>query len=309
MIDLSTTIAGVTFPSCFMNASGALCVTRDELEALGKSGAGAIVTKSMTIESRQGNPTPRYYGFSGGSINSMGLPNLGYRAYAELIPHLKRFGKPVIASVAGLGEEDFPTIAEAINAAQPDLIEVNLSCPNIPGKPQIGYDPETSERVLKKVRRLITVPMGVKLPPYFDPAHHEAVGKVVGRCGVDFLNMINSVGNGLVVDPEREAVVIKPKGGFGGLGGRIIKPVALANVRAFDKFFEGKIPIIGTGGIVEGIDVFEHFLCGASAVQIGTVLVEEGLDVFSRLEAELTAVLTRKGYRSILECRGRIKEL
>jgi dihydroorotate dehydrogenase (fumarate) len=309
VIDLSTTIAGVTFPSCFMNASGALCVTRDELEALGKSGTGAIVTKSMTIESRQGNPTPRYYEFPGGSINSMGLPNLGYRAYAELIPYLKRFGKPVIASVAGLAEEDFPTIAEAINAAQPDLIEVNLSCPNIPGKPQIGYDPETSERVLKKVRRLITVPMGVKLPPYFDPAHHEAMGKVVGRCGVDFLNMINSVGNGLVVDPEEETVVIKPKGGFGGLGGRLIKPVALANVRAFHKFFEGKIPIIGTGGIVEGIDVFEHFLCGASAVQIGTVLVEEGLNVFGRLEAELTAVLARKGYRSILECRGRLKEL
>lgn len=309
MIDLSTTIAGVTFPSCFMNASGALCVTRDELEALGKSGAGAIVTKSMTIESRQGNPTPRYYGFPGGSINSMGLPNLGYRAYAELIPHLKRFGKPVIASVAGLGEEDFPTIAEAINAAQPDLIEVNLSCPNIPGKPQIGYDPDTSERVLKKVRPKISVPMGVKLPPYFDPAHHEAMGKVLGRCGVDFLNLINSVGNGLVVDPERETVVIKPKGGFGGLGGRLIKPVALANVRAFYKFFEGKIPIIGTGGIVEGIDVFEHVLCGASAVQIGTVLVEEGLDVFARLEAELSAVLVRRGYRSILECRGRLKEL
>lgn len=309
MIDLSTTIAGVTFPSCFMNASGALCVTRDELEALGKSGAGAIVTKSMTIEARQGNPPPRYHGFPGGSINSMGLPNLGYKTYAELIPHLKRFGKPVIASVAGLGEEDFPTIAEAINVAQPDLIEVNLSCPNIPGKPQIGYDPETSERVLKRVRRLITVPMGVKLPPYFDPAHHEAMGKVLGRCGVDFLNMINSVGNGLVIDPERETVVIKPKGGFGGLGGRLIKPVALANVRAFYRFFDGKLPIIGTGGIVEGIDVFEHFLCGASAVQIGTVLVEEGLEAFGRLEAELTAVLAIKGYRSILECRGRLKEL
>lgn len=239
----------------------------------------------------------------------MGLPNLGYRAYAEFIPHLKRFGKPVIASVAGLGEEDFPIIAETINAARPDLIEVNLSCPNIPGKPQIGYDPETSERVLKMVRRLITVPMGVKLPPYFDPAHHEAMGKVLGRCGVDFLNMINSVGNGLVVDPERETVVIKPKGGFGGLGGRLIKPVALANVRAFYRFFDGKMPIIGTGGIVEGIDVFEHVLCGASAVQIGTVLVEEGLEAFGRLEAELTAVLARKGYRSILECRGRLKEL
>ena len=308
-MNLSTTIAGVVFPSCFMNAAGALCVTREELEALGGSTAGAIVTKSMTIEPRQGNPEPRYYGFPGGSINSMGLPNLGYRAYAELIPQLKRFGKPVIASVAGLTEDDFPTIAETINAAQPDLIEVNLSCPNIPGKPQIGYDPDASERVLKKVRPKITVPMGVKLPPYFDPAHHHAMGTMLGRCGVDFLNLINSVGNGLVVDSERETVVIKPKGGFGGLGGRLIKPVALANVRAFYKIFGEKMPIIGTGGVMDGGDAFEHILCGASAVQVGTVLVEEGLGAFRRLEAELGAVLTRKGYRSIQECRGRLKEL
>ncbi|CUS39499.1 putative dihydroorotate dehydrogenase A (fumarate) [Candidatus Nitrospira nitrosa] len=308
-MNLSTTIAGVMFPSCFMNAAGALCVTREELEALGGSTAGAIVTKSMTIEPRQGNPEPRYYGFPGGSINSMGLPNLGYRAYAELIPQLKRFGKPVIASVAGLTEDDFPTIAETINAAQPDLIEVNLSCPNIPGKPQIGYDPDASERVLKKVRPKITVPMGVKLPPYFDPAHHHAMGTMLGRCGVDFLNLINSVGNGLVVDSERETVVIKPKGGFGGLGGRLIKPVALANVRAFYKIFGEKMPIIGTGGVMDGGDAFEHILCGASAVQVGTVLVEEGLGAFRRLEAELGAVLTRKGYRSIQECRGRLKEL
>ena len=114
---------------------------------------------------------------------------------------------------------------------------------------------------------MITVPMGVKLPPYFDPAHHTAMGEVIGRCGVDFLNLINSVGNGLIVDPEREEVVIKPKGGFGGLGGTIIKPVALANVRAFWKIFEGRMPIIGTGGIVNGVDAFEHILCGASAVQ------------------------------------------
>lgn len=309
MIDLSTTIAGVKFPACFMNASGALCVTREELQALGRSRAGAIVTKSMTVEVRQGNPSPRYYGFSGGSINSMGLPNLGYRAYAELIPELKQFGKPVIASVAGLCEDDFPVIAEAINAAQPDLIEVNLSCPNIPGKPQIGYDAEASERLMKRVRKVITVPMGVKLPPYFDPAHHKVMGDVIGRCGVDFLNLINSVGNGLVVNPKTETVVIKPKGGFGGLGGTIIKPVALANVRAFWKHFDGKMPIIGTGGVMEGVDAFEHFLCGASAVQIGTVLVEEGLDVFSRLEAELGACLDQKGYRSVAECRGKLKEL
>ena len=142
-------------------------------------------------------------------------------------------------------------------------------------------------------------------------AHFRGHGRetVIGRCGVDFLNLINSVGNGLTVDPAAETVVIKPKGGFGGLGGTIIKPVALANVRAFWKHFEGKMPIIGTGGVVNGVDAFEHFLCGASAVQIGTVLVEEGLEVFARLERELAACLEKKGYRSVADCRGKLKEL
>jgi len=308
-MDLSVTIAGVRFPSCFMNAAGARCVTREELEALGRSRSGAIVTKSMTLEPRPGNPEPRYYGFPSGSINSMGLPNLGYRAYAQIIPDLKRFQKPVIASVAGFGEEDFVTIAATINECRPDLIEVNLSCPNIPGEPQIGYDAETSERLLKRVRKIVSVPMGVKLPPYFDPAHQEAMVRVLERVGVDFLSLINSVGNGLVVDPEKETVVIKPKGGFGGLGGTLIKPVALANVRAFWKLFAGRLPIIGTGGVVNGVDAFEHLLCGASAVQVGTVLVEEDLGVFERLERELASVLARKGYDSPAACRGKLKEL
>ena len=308
-MDLSTTIAGVKFPSCLMNASGALCVTREELESLGRSRSGAIVTKSMTLEPRQGNPEPRYIRIAGGSINSMGLPNLGYKTYAELIPQLKRFNKPVIASVAGLCEDDFIAIAETINRSQPDLIEINLSCPNIPGKPQIGYDPEDSERLLHRVRKIITVPMGVKLPPYFDPAHHSIMAKVIKRTGVDFLNLINSVGNGLVVDPDRESVVIKPKGGFGGLGGTLIKPVALANVRAFWRLLGESCPIIGTGGVVGGMDAFEHFLCGASAVQIGTQLVEEGISVFERIERELAGVLEAKSYRSPGDCRGRLKEL
>ena len=308
-MDLSITIAGVRFPNCFMNASGALCVTRQELHALGKSGAGAIVTKSMTLEPRGGNPEPRYYAFATGSINSMGLPNLGYRTYADLLPELKQYGKPVLASVAGFGEEDFVTIAKAINEKEPDLIEINLSCPNIPGEPQIGYDPEVSGRLLKRVRSVVTCPMGVKLPPYFDPAHQEKMAKVLDGIGIDFLSLINSVGNGLVVDPERETAVIKPKGGFGGLGGPIIKPVALANVRAFWKLFQGRVPIIGTGGVVNGTDAFEHFLCGASAVQVGTQLVEEGPEVFARLEAELAGLLGKKGYASPLECRGKLQEL
>lgn len=308
-MDLSTTVAGVRFPSCLINASGARCVTREELEALGRSRAGAVVTKSMTLEPRQGNPEPRYYGFPSGSINSMGLPNLGYRAYAQLIPELKRFGKPVIASVAGFAEQDFVTIAATINDSRPDLIEVNLSCPNVPGEPQIGYDADVSERILARVRHVVSVPMGVKLPPYFDPAHQETMARVLERVGADFLSLINSVGNGLVVDPERESVVIKPKGGFGGLGGPLIKPVALANVHAFWKLFGGRMPIIGTGGVVTGTDAFEHLLCGASAIQIGTTLVEEGLGAFDRLERELAVLLAKKGYASPAACRGKLKEL
>ncbi len=308
-MDFTTSIAGVRFPSCFMNAAGARCVTREELETLGRSQAGAIVTKSMTLEPRQGNPEPRYYAFTNGSINSMGLPNLGYRAYAALIPELRRFGKPIVASVAGFGEEDFVTIATAINASKPDLIEVNLSCPNIPGEPQIGYDADVTERLLKRVRKVVTTPMGVKLPPYFDPAHQDKMAQILDRVGVEFLSVINSVGNGLVVDLEKESVVIKPKGGFGGLGGPLIKPMALANVRAFWKLFGGRVPIIGTGGIASGGDAFEHLLCGASAVQVGTAFVEEGTGVFERLESELAVVLGKKGYDSVSACVGKLKEL
>ncbi|MGB0910538.1 MAG: dihydroorotate oxidase [Nitrospirales bacterium] len=308
-MDLSTTIAGVYFPTCLMNASGARCVTQEDLEQLGESRAGAIVTKSMTPLARSGNPEPRYVSFDGGSINSMGLPNLGYPAYATLIPNLRDYKKPIVASIAGLQPADFLDAVKAINEAKPDLLEVNLSCPNIPGKPQIGYDFQASEELLLKVRDIAAVPFGVKLPPYFDPVHHEAMADVLARVGVSFITVINSVGNGLVVNAETETVVIKPKGGFGGIGGRMIKPVALANVRAFWKLLGDTVQIIGTGGVESGQDVFEHLLCGASAVQIGTVLVDEQVQVFGRLEQELTEWLRKKGYDSVAACRGKLKEL
>jgi len=308
-MDLTTNIAGVTFRVGLMNASGALCVTQAELEALGESDAGAIVTKSMTPLAREGNPHPRYRAIEGGSINSMGLPNLGFPAYAKLIPELKRFAKPVIASLAGLQPNDFLEGVKALNVAGPDLIEINLSCPNIPGKPQIGYDVDETAHLLSAIRNTCTIPFGVKLPPYFDPIHHQQIAGVLQRIGVAFVTVINSVGNTLVVDPEEEMVVIKPKGGFGGLGGRIIKPVALANVRAFWKIWEDRIPIIGTGGIENGTDIFEHVLCGASAVQVGTILVEQGVEVFTRLAREVSECLQRKGYPSLMACRGKLREM
>ena len=293
-----------------MNASGARCVTQEELESLGDSHSGAIVTKSMTPEFRTGNSEPRYVGFEGGSINSMGLPQSRVSGIWETYSQFASISKTTSSRVSlGFNPMTFFKLPKKINAVKPDLLEVNLSCPNIQGKPQIGYDAEASESLLLQIRDLVSIPMGVKLPPFFDPVHHEKMAEVLDKSGVSFISVINSVGNGLVVDPYQESVVIKPKGGFGGLGGRIIKPVALANVRAFWKLLGERISIIGVGGIETGVDVFEHVLCGASAVQIGTALVEEDVGVFERLEQELGEWLNQKGYRSLSECRGTLKEM
>ena len=306
---LSADIAGITISTCIMNAAGARCVTAEELEAIGGSCAGAIVTKSMTRHARDGNPTPRYVALTHGSINSMGLPNLGYQAYIDLIPRLKEFEKPLMASIAGFSPDEFIEIVTAIDAVHPDLIEINLSCPNLKGHPQIAYDFEAAEQLLTRLRRITNHPMGTKLPPYFDPVHHDRMAHILTRCRVDFISVINSIGNGLVIDSETNAVVIKPNGGFGGLGGTIIKPVALANVRAFALRFDRRIPIIGVGGIATGQDIYEHLLAGASAVQIGTAFVDEGPQIFGRLEQELRAIIKRNGWQSAAEAVGKLREL
>ena len=126
---------------------------------------------------------------------------------------------------------------------------------------------------------------------------------------VDLFNMKANLSNriDLYIDLDKEQVVIKPKGGFGGLGGEYIKPTALANVRAFRERLNPSIKIIGTGGVINGKDVFEHILCGADLVQVGTTLHKEGVAAFSRLTKELEEVMKEKGYKSLDDFRGKLK--
>ena len=309
MSSTKTQIAGVSLPSYVFNASGPNDVTLAELEAIGQSGSSAIVMKSCTIEPRDGNETPRYVDVPLGSINSMGLPNLGYRKYVEFIPGLRRHGKPVIASLAGMQPSDIPVLVDAFLASDVDLIELNLSCPNLKGKPQIAYDFEMTDAILKDVCKKLTKPFGLKLPPYFDPVHWEQAATIFKKYPIDFLTCINSVGNTLIIDGETEKPLIKPKGGFGGLGGDFVKPVALANVRAFSQLLGDKMSIIGVGGIKSGMDAFEFLLCGADAVQVGTVFMKEGPACFGRIDRELGEIMKRKGYKSIAETKGKLKVL
>ena len=304
-----TTFAHTKFANPFMNASGVHCMTIEDLQELEKSDAGAYITKSCTLEKREGNPSPRYVDLALGSINSMGLPNLGFNYYLDYVLEVQQNqDTPIFFSIAGMSPEENLEMLDSIQkSAFSGITELNLSCPNVPGKPQLAYDFQATEQLLEKVFAFFKKPLGVKLPPYFDLAHFDQMADILNKFPLTYVNSVNSVGNALYIDTEEEAVVIKPKNGFGGLGGQYIKPTALANVRAFYTRLKPEIQIIGTGGIETGQDAFKHLLCGASMLQIGTALHKEGPEIFTRIRRELQEIMDKKGYQSIDEFRGKLK--
>ncbi|MCH1722398.1 dihydroorotate oxidase [Lactococcus formosensis] len=306
-----TTFANAKFANPFMNASGVHCMSIKDLQDLEKSDAGAYITKSCTLEKREGNPSPRYVDLALGSINSMGLPNLGFRYYLDYVLEVQQNqDTPIFFSIAGMSpEENLEMLDNIQKSAFSGITELNLSCPNVPGKPQLAYDFQATEQLLEKVFAFFKKPLGVKLPPYFDLAHFDQMAEILNKFPLTYVNSVNSVGNALYIDTEEEAVVIKPKNGFGGLGGQYIKPTALANVRAFYTRLKPEIQIIGTGGIETGQDAFEHLLCGATMLQLGTALHKEGPEIFPRIIRELQEIMDKKGYKSIDEFRGKLKSL
>lgn len=308
---LQTNFVNYTFENPLMNASGINCMTVEEMKELANSKAGAYVTKSTTLKERAGNPSPRYVDVPLGSINSMGLPNLGLDYYLDYVSEAQtKTETPIFFSIAGMSVAENIEMLEKIQASDFNgVTELNLSCPNVPGKPQVAYDFALTEETLEKIFAFFTKPLGVKLPPYFDLAHFDEMAAILNKYPLTYVNSINSVGNGLYIDVDKEQVVIKPKDGFGGLGGEYIKPTALANVRAFYTRLNPSIKIIGTGGIRNGQDAFEHLLCGATMLQIGTELHKEGPAIFERIASELEAIMKAKGYQSIDDFRGKLQSI
>ena len=310
MSSTQTQIAGFTFNNCLMNAAGVACMTIEELEEVKNSPAGTFVTKTATLQARAGNPEPRYQDVLLGSINSMGLPNHGLDYYLDYLLELQQTepNRIFFLSLVGLSLEETHALLKKVQASDfKGLTELNLSCPNVPGKPQIAYDFETTEKILSEVFDYFTKPLGIKLPPYFDMAHFDQAAAIFNKFPLSFVNCVNSIGNGLYINDE--TVVIRPKKGFGGIGGEYIKPTALANVHAFYQRLNPSIQIIGTGGVLTGRDAFEHILCGASMVQVGTTLHKEGVGAFERITNELKAIMEEKGYESIEDFRGKLHYL
>jgi dihydroorotate dehydrogenase (fumarate) len=304
---LETEICKIRMGGPFTNGSGNNDDSLEKLSQLAASGAGFITTKTTTFAPRAGNPGPRFYVLGDTTINSMGLPNPGYLKMAQIISELKtKTEKPVFASISGFNVEESGVIAKEIEKAA-DVLEINLSCPNLSGKSQIIYDTEMTQQVLREVRKATAKPIAVKAAPFLDPSAQEAFCETAKKCGVDAIVAINAVGNSMYIDPDRAKIMLKPK--WGGLGGAAIRMIGIGNVRRYHEYFKGKMPIVGCGGIMNGKDAFAYALAGASAFACGSALYsKEGVGIFAKMESELSEMLKKHNFAKLGDAIGKAGE-
>ncbi len=310
MLDLSCTIGKVRIDPCIMNGPGEGSASVPELMDLARSKSGAIVTTSMTLNPVLANEKPNYYAFATGSVSSMGFANLGNSEYAKLIPQLKNFQKPIIASVTGSSVDEFVEVARNISKSDPDLIQLDLSHPSVEQQDfLVGYKLDYVEKIIRAVKGIVRQPLGIMIIIWLDPQNVvKLLSEVVRRAGIDFVVVAAPLGTGLVIDVEKERSVLKSaEWGVGRLSGPIIKPIILAEIRLLHQALGGKTPIIAASGINNGVDVFECLLAGAVAAQVNTALLPEGSNGFSRLAGELSQLMGKKNYSAASKIVGTLK--
>ncbi len=296
---LSTNVAGLKLSNPAVLASGILGYSGDSMLRVAEAGAGAIVTKSVGLRSRLGYPNPTVVQTESGLINAMGLPNPGIEAFAGEIIYAKRILKvPLIASVYGYEADEYAAVAERTIEAGADAVELNVSCPHVKKTgSEISQNLKLLAEVVEKVKEGVRKPVIVKLSP--NVSDIAEVAKTAVKAGADALTAVNTV-KAMAIDVETQAVVLSNV--KGGLSGPAIKPIALRCV--YDVFEAVEVPVFGCGGISNWRDAVEFLLAGASAVQVGTGVAFEDVDVFEKINKGLTAYLQKKGYGSVKEIVG-----
>ncbi|WP_444658626.1 dihydroorotate dehydrogenase [Caproiciproducens sp. R2] len=267
MADLRVSIAGVAFQNPIVAASGTFGFGREYGELYPLSTLGGISCKGITLSPRPGNPPPRIAETPGGMLNAVGLQNPGVDHFIEHdLPWLKQQGTVIIANIAGNTPEDYCRMAEKLSGTDVDMIELNISCPNVKqGGVQFGTSCAGAEGVTAAVRRHCKKPLMVKLSP--NVSDIGEIAAAAESAGADAISMINTL-TGMRIDIHTRRPVIRNN--TGGLSGPALLPVAVRMVSQVYK--RVKIPIIGMGGISKWQDAVEMLLAGASALQIGTVL-------------------------------------
>jgi len=267
LADLSIKIGHTTFKNPIFVASGTFGYGTENTELVDVSNIGAIVTKSITLNPREGNPPPRIVETPSGMINSIGLANIGVDKYvSEMLPVYEKIGSPIIMNIAGSSMVEYIKVMQQVEAVSSNIVgyEINISCPNVKeGGMEFGVDCDMTEKLTKKLRKLTERMLIMKLSP--NVTDISAIAKSSENGGADAVSAINTV-IGMSIDHKTGKSNIYTT--YGGLSGPAIKPVGLACV--YKVYHTVKIPIIGIGGIVNSSDVIEYILAGSSAVQVGT---------------------------------------
>lgn len=266
MVDTKVYLSGVKLDNPVIPASGTFGFGYEFNEIYDINILGAISIKGTTREARFGNPTPRIAECSSGLINSIGLQNPGIDAVIEKeIPKLREvYRKPIISNISGFSIDEYVECCQKMNEVKDvDIIEVNVSCPNVHnGGMSFGTQPENVEAVTKAVKKVTTKPVYVKLTP--NVTDIVSIAKACEEGGADGISLINT-SQGMRIDLRRRKPVIANK--IGGFSGRAIFPIALKMV--YQVYEAVKLPIMGIGGVATAEDVIEMMMAGATAVQVG----------------------------------------
>lgn len=284
-------------------ASGIIGTSAGLLERAARCGAGAVTSKSCSLEPRLGHPNPVAVEWGGGVINAVGLTNPGADEEVHLLREakacLKLLGIPLIASIFASSVEQFGQVAAIISQAEPDLIEVNISCPNVGdefGTPFAG-SPESAAAVTEIVKSSTHIPVSVKLAPNVPSI--ARIASAVVKAGADAITAINTM-PGMIIDAQAGKPVLSNH--MGGISGYVLKPIALRCVAEIRQAVN--VPIIGTGGITTGLDAAEMLMAGATAVGVGTAVWFRGPEAFALINTELIAFMEQEGYSDLESMRG-----
>jgi len=287
MVDLSVKIGNVTLKNPIMPASGTF--SEDLAQVFDLERLGAHVTKTITLDKRGGNPTPRVCEVRGSMLNSIGIPSKGVEAFIEnVVPFYQKYETPLVVSVSAGSNDEFARICEVVSIPGVSAIEVNISCPNIEedGK-AFAMRPGSTEAVLKKIRESTDLPLWAKLTPNTGETVEVAIAaEMAGASALVVSNTLLS----MAIDVRTR----KPKLGnlMGGLSGPSLKPISLR--MAYQCAKAVNIPIIGCGGISTVEDVAEYLIAGASAVQVGTATFVDPI-VMIKLIKQLEEFIAQQG--------------
>jgi dihydroorotate dehydrogenase (NAD+) catalytic subunit len=285
-----------------MNAAGVLGMSASILKRVYDGGAGAVVTKSLGSIPRVGHSNPTLITIKGGVLNAMGLPNPGAENFFETIKELKSSGVPVIASFFGASIEEFREVACILSDAGADALELNCSCPNVEDEiGMLGADRVNTKTVTAAVKEVVEPPVFVKLSP--NVTDITEIARAAEKGGADAITATNTL-KGLVVNIETKRPFLSNV--TGGLSGPALKPVALRCVWEISDTVE--IPVIGCGGVTNWRDVVEYMLCGASAVQVGTAVMDRGINVYGEIADGVLRYLKKNGFKTIKDIIGLTKE-